>query len=423
MEEARRGKITEEMKIVAEVEDLTPEKIRQGIAQGRIIIPKNVRRDIKIIGIGEGLTTKVNVNVGTSTTHADLNLEIEKTKVALQYGTDTIMDLSTGGNLDQIRRKLLEIAKIPFGTVPIYQAGIIAVEKHGALIHMDEDIIFNTIEKHFKDGVDFITVHTGITKELAEKLVKSNRIAGIVSRGGTILAAWMLYNNKENPLYENYDYLLELAEEYDATLSLGDALRPGSILDAHDTLQISELINNARLTERAWNRNVQVMIEGPGHMTLDKVAVDVRLEKSLTNGAPYYVLGPLVTDTALGYDHIASAIGAAIAAAEGADLICYLTPAEHLSLPDVNQVKEGLIASKIAAHAGDLIKLGEKARKMDLEVSKARANLDWSKMISLSLDPERSMRIRRQFGTPTSCTMCGSLCVYLILEKYAKKGR
>jgi len=421
--EAERGLVTDAMRIVAEQEGVSVEALKQRVARGTVIIPRNVKREIKPVGIGEGLTTKVNVNVGTSTIHADLDLELEKARVAVEFGTDTLMDLSTGGDLDYIRRRLMAVSNVPFGTVPIYQAGIRAVEKYGAMINISEDDLFRAIELHLRDGVDFITVHTGITRELAEKYKRVGRVAGIVSRGGTILFTWMIYNEKENPLYANFGYLLELAKEYDVTLSLGDALRPGSIFDAHDELQVAELANNVRLTKRAWAEGVQVMIEGPGHVPLDKVALDIRLEKALSGGAPYYILGPLVDDVSAGYDHISSAIGAAIASAEGADLICYLTPAEHLSLPNVEQVKEGLIAAKIAAHAGDVVKLGEQARRKDLEMSRARARLDWEKMYELSYDRRRAKEIHEQFGAAVkSCTMCGALCVYLLAEKYLKEG-
>jgi len=425
MEEARLGKITEEMKIVAKIEDVPVEVIRRRVAEGRIIIPGNLRRkdrqEIKIVGIGEGLSTKVNVNIGTSSLVVDLDMEIRKAKVAIKYGTDTIMDLSTGGDLDLIRRKLLEVATVPFGTVPIYQAFIDVAKKRKAGIYMMEDDVFNTVEKHLKDGVDFMTIHAGILREHAEKLKKINRVAGIVSRGGTILAAWMIYNQEENPFYKNYEYLLEMFKEYDAIISLGDALRPGAIADSHDYFQMAEMLVVSRLVKKAWEYGVQVMVEGPGHVPLNEVAANVRLEKALCHGAPYYVLGPLVTDIAAGYDHIAAAIGAAIAAAEGADLICYLTPAEHLSLPNEEQVKEGLIAAKIAAHAGDIVKLGEKAKKKDLKMSIARAKLDWNTMLSIVPDKEKASTIRDQFGVRTSaCTMCGDLCVYLLLDRYVR---
>ena len=426
IEEARAGRVTDEMRAVAREEGLTEDAVRRRVARGVVIIPGNVRRreGVKVVGIGEGLRTKVNVNVGTSTTYVDVEMELEKARVAVKYGTDTIMDLSTGGDLDAIRRELMKVAPVPFGTVPVYQAFIEAARKRGAGIHMEEDDVFNVIEGHLRDGVDFMTIHAGITLEIVKKLERVGRLAGIVSRGGAMLAAWMLHNDRENPLFSNYDYLLEIAREYDAVLSLGDALRPGAIADAHDYAQIAEMVVVSRLVERAWDAGVQVMVEGPGHMPLDQVAANVRLEKTLCKGAPYYVLGPLVTDVAAGYDHIASAIGAAIAAAEGVDLICYLTPAEHLSLPDVEDVKEGLIAAKIAAHAGDIVKLGERARKWDDEMSRARRRLDWEAMYRLSLDPERARRLRERFASASSgpCTMCGDLCVYVILGKLAGEG-
>ncbi len=422
--EAKHGKISEEVKEVARKENMDPEKLARLVARGLIIIPRNIKREkIKITGVGTGLKTKVNVNIGTSTLYADLDMEIEKAKIAVKYGTDTIMDLSTGGDLNLIRRKLMEVAPVPFGTVPIYQAFIEAAKREGAGIHMNEDDIFNTIELHMKDGVDFMTIHAGITLEIAKKAVKSNRVTGIVSRGGAILTAWMLHNERENPLYENYDYLLEMAREYDVVISLGDALRPGCIADAHDYLQMAELLVVSELVEKSWKAGVQVMVEGPGHVPINQVAADIRLQKAICKGAPYYVLGPIVTDIGAGYDHISSAIGAAIAAAEGADLICYLTPAEHLSLPSPEDVKEGLIAAKIAAHAGDVVKLGEKAMKKDLEMSIARANLDWNRMFKLSLDPEKAREMHRRFGgTEGPCTMCGELCVYLLLDKWRKKS-
>ena len=424
MKAAKAGCVTEEMRLIAEIEDVPVEWLRQRVAKGTVIIPRNmVKENVKIVGIGEGLTTKVNVNIGTSTLYTNLDMEIEKAKIAIKYGTDTIMDLSTGGDLDRIRRELIKVAPVPFGTVPIYQAFIDVAKKKGAGIYMTEDDVFKVIEKHLKDGVDFMTVHVGITKDIVKKVVNGGRVTGIVSRGGAILAAWMLHNNEENPLYKSYDYLLELAAEYDAVLSLGDALRPGSVLDAHDYAQMAEMLNVAHLVERAWEKNVQVMVEGPGHVPLHQVAANVRLEKALCKGAPYYVLGPLVTDIAAGYDHIAAAIGAAIAAAEGVDLICYLTPAEHLSLPDPEDVKLGLIAAKIAGHAGDIVKLGEKALKHDLEMSIAREKLDWRKMYKLSLDPEKARAMHERYSRVTEgpCTMCGDLCVYLLLKKFQRE--
>ena len=425
MLEARSGSIPEEVRIIAKNEDVDADKLRTRLAQGRVIIARNLRRSGRgrALGIGEGLSTKVNVNIGTSATVYDLDMEKEKARVAVEYGSDTIMDLSTGGDLDKVRTALMESSDpLPFGTVPTYQAWIEGVKKHKGL--PPEDLFFKVIEDQLETGVDFMTIHAGITKNLASRMVKGNRLAPTVSRGGAMLAAWMLENETENPYFKNWDYLLEIFAKYDAVISLGDALRPGAIADAEDSLQVSELTVNARLQEKAREKGVQVMIEGPGHMPIDKIAADVRLMKSLTKGAPYYVLGPLITDIAVGYDHIAAAIGSAIAAAEGVDLLCYLTPAEHLSLPDAEQVKEGLIASKIAAHAGDIVKLGDKARRKDDQMSIARARLDWETMFKLSLDPAKVEKDYNQFGAKMdSCNMCGPYCVFLVLDKYSKKNR
>ena len=376
MSSARRGIATQEMIEVAKYEDINLDLLKRKVANGSVIIPKNNSRKqkIKVVGIGNGLKTKVNVNIGTSTLHQSLEEEISKAIVAVKYGGDTIMDLSDGGDLDLIREKLLEAAPITFGTVPIYQAYVKGVEKHKNPLSIDEDDFLNAFEKHVKDGVDYTTIHSGITKELAKRIIDVKRHAGIVSKGGTITAAWMLKYDKENPYYEHFDYMCEIARKYDVTFSLGDALRPGSILDSHDELQIAEMINVSRLAKRAHEKDVQVMIEGPGHVPLNEVAANVRLAKSLIGDIPYYVLGPLVTDIAAGYDHIASAIGAAVSAAEGVDLLCYLTPAEHLALPTAEDVKEGLIAYRIAAHAGDLVKIRDKAIKWDMEITEARRN-------------------------------------------------
>ncbi len=420
---ARSGTITDEMEELAKREDVSPEKIRVRLADGRLVIIK--RADGAAVGVGEGLSTKINVNVGTSTVVVKPEMEVEKAKVAVKYGADTVMDLSTGGDLDELRRMIMKACSpLPLGTVPTYQAFIEAAKKKGAGIYMTEDDLFRAVERHLKDGVSFATIHAGITKELALKAVRSNRLEPIVSRGGAMLAAWMLENDSENPYYKNFDYLLELFAEYDAVISLGDALRPGAIHDALDDLQVGELLVNARLVERARKAGVQVMVEGPGHVPLHLVAADVKLMKSVTKGAPYYVLGPLVTDIAAGYDHIAAAIGAAIAAAEGADLICYLTPAEHLSLPTPDQVREGLIAAKIAAHAGDIVKLGPKAKRVDDEVGSLRAKLAWGDLIGKLLDPETATRIRNQHGEKPlkGCAMCGDLCVFLLLERARRKN-
>lgn len=427
MSSARRGIATEEMKQVAKDEDINLDYIVRGVANGSIIIPRNnVRKQkIKVVGIGKGLRTKVNVNIGTSTLYQNLDEEISKAKVAVKYGGDTIMDLSDGGNLDIIREKLLEAAPITFGTVPVYQAYAVGVAKKNPL-DITEDDYLNAFEKHAKDGVDYTTIHSGITKELAKRVLEVRRHGGIVSKGGTITAAWMLKYDKENPYYEHFDYMCEIARKYDVTFSLGDALRPGSILDSHDELQVAEMINVSRLAKRAHEKDVQVMIEGPGHVPLNEVAANVRLAKSLIGDIPYYVLGPLVTDIAAGYDHIASAIGAAVSAAEGVDLLCYLTPAEHLALPSAEEVKEGLIAYRIAAHAGDLVKIRDKAIKWDMAITEARRTLNWEKQISLSINPEEAQRIHTREGqhpgNNVPCTMCGSACVYIMLPQQRQKS-
>lgn len=426
MTSAKRGIPTEEMIQIAKDEDIDINYIIQKVANGSIIIPRNnIRKQkIKVVGIGKGLKTKVNVNIGTSTLYQNLDEEVSKAKVAVKYGGDTIMDLSDGGNLDLIRETLLDAAPITFGTVPIYQAYAYGVEKYKNPLNITEDDFLNSFEKHAKDGVDYTTIHSGITKEIAKRILEVKRHAGIVSKGGTITAAWMLKYDKENPYFEHFDYMCEIARKYDVTFSLGDALRPGSILDSHDELQIQEMINVARLCKRAHEKDIQVMVEGPGHVPLNEVAANVRLAKSLIGEIPYYVLGPLVTDIAAGYDHIASAIGAAISASEGVDLLCYLTPAEHLSLPNVEDVKEGLIAYRIAAHAGDLVKIREKAIKWDRAITNARRTLNWQKQIELSINPEEAERIHNRQGqhegNNVPCTMCGGACVYIMLPQQRK---
>jgi len=425
MSMARRGIATEEMIQVSKDEQVDLTFLIQRVANGSVIIPKNnirKQKERKVVGIGNGLKTKVNVNIGTSTLYQNLEEEVSKAEVAIRHGADTIMDLSDGGDLDLIRERLLEAAPITFGTVPVYQAYAYGVKKYKNPLNITDDDFLNAFEKNIMDGVDYTTIHSGITKELAKRLIEVKRHGGIVSKGGTITAAWMLKYDKENPYYKHFDYMCEIARKYDVTFSLGDALRPGSILDSHDELQIAEMVNVSRLAKIAHQKDVQVMIEGPGHVPLDEVAANVRLAKALIGNIPYYVLGPLVTDIAAGYDHIASAIGAAISAAEGVDLLCYLTPAEHLALPTVEEVKEGLIAYRIAAHAGDLVKIRDRAIVWDTEITEARRTLNWDKQISLSINPEEAERIhnRRQGqmeGNNVPCTMCGSACVYIMLPQ------
>jgi phosphomethylpyrimidine synthase len=423
MKAAKKGQITEEMRIVAKDEDVLPQRIRQRIAKGTVIITRNVQREnVHPTGIGEGLRTKINTNVGTSPDLCDLNLEIEKAKIAVKYGTDTLMDLSIGGNIDENRKAILKAVNVPIGTVPIYQAAIEAAKKRGAIIHMTEDDIFNTIERHAKDGVDFMTVHCGVTQQIVKRIAKHPRLMGIVSRGGTFLTAWIFHHEKENPLYANYDYLLEIAAEYDFALSLGDGLRPGCIFDSTDWPQIQELLTIGELVERARAANVQAMVEGPGHLPLNHVESNVQLEKSICKGAPFYVLGPVVTEIAPGYDHIVGAIGGALAGLAGADFLCYLTPSEHLGLPTLEDVKEGVIATKIAAHAVDIVKLGFKASARDLAMAKARANLDWKKQFENALDPEKAMKIRSRvkLKRPETCSMCSEYCALKVLKEALK---
>lgn len=417
---ALKGIITPEMKSAAEKEGVSPEFILEGIAKGTIVLPANPNhKNLSPCAIGKGLRTKVNVNIGTSPDFADINTELEKLRIAIEYKADTVMDLSTGGDIRQIRRAILNHCPLPLGTVPIYQTGIEAIEKRGAIVDMTIDDIFATIEEHGKDGVDFITVHCGVTLKAIERLRKGGRITDVVSRGGSFLIGWMLKNERENPLYEYYDRLLEIALKYDLTLSLGDGMRPGSLADASDWAQFEELITLGELVERARQAGVQAMVEGPGHMPLDQISANVQLQKRICKGAPFYVLGPLVTDIGAGYDHITAAIGGAIAAAAGADFICYVTPAEHLGLPDVEDVKEGLIAARIAGHAADIVKGIKSAWEWDREMSLARKRLDWERQKQLSLDPQRFAQVRSKRPSLTpACSMCGEYCAMALIEKY-----
>lgn len=423
IKDARSGLITEEMKRISEIEKISVHKVRNRISNGNVVLIRNVKNPSKrIVAIGKGLTTKVNVNIGTSSEVIDINSELEKVKIANKWG-DTLMDLSTGGDLDEIRRLIIKHSDLPVGTVPVYQVFIEAFKRKSGGAYFTEDDLLNTIEKHLKDGVAFMTIHAGLTRELAIKALKSKRIIPLVSRGGDMIAGWMIHNNSENPYREHWEYILEMFGEYDAVISLGDALRPGATGDAHDEFQISELIESSRLVKSALEKGVQVMVEGPGHVPLNEIAWDVKLMKKLTGGVPYYVLGPLPIDIGAPYDHIASSIGAAIASASGADLLCYLTPAEHLSLPTVKQVEEGVIAYRIAAHAGDVVKLGKKARKWDDLVSYYRGKLDWENMISSLIDPESAYKVYTQFGKPKvkACTMCGGYCPMMWAMEQVKK--
>ncbi len=420
-EEARRGVINDKMRQVAEHEGLDAEFIRQGVADGNIVVLNNNRRQsLKPLGVGKGLRTKINANIGTSREQMSIELELKKLRVSILAGADTIMDLSTGGPVDEIRRTIIRECHVPLGTVPIYQAALDAFEMKKSLVEMSVDELFRSIEKHGEQGVDFITVHCGVTRENISRMRDEGRIMDVVSRGGAFTVEWMRYNDRENPLMEFYDRLLDIAHEYDMTLSLGDGLRPGAIADATDRGQVLELVKLGELTQRAWDRGVQVMIEGPGHVPLHQVEANIILQKRLCHGAPFYVLGPLVTDIAPGYDHITSAIGGAIAAWAGADFLCYVTPSEHIRLPSVEDVKEGVIATKIAAHAADIAKGVKGSMEKDVEMSRCRKNLDWEGMINMALDPEKA-RALRESSMPTEeedvCTMCGTFCAIKVANK------
>jgi len=413
LEEAINGRISEEMKICAEQEGVSPEFIRKGVAEGNIVVVRNnVHTAISPIAIGKGLRTKINANIGSSGDHVDLDVELEKVKVSVAAGADTIMDLSTGGDLGAIRRAIIKASPLVVGTVPIYQAAAAMLAAEKAIVFMTADDLFETIEENGEDGVDFITVHCGVSRRSVASIAAEGRLLGIVSRGGSITANWMRYNEKENPLYEYYDRLLEIAHRYDMVLSLGDGLRPGCIADATDRGQVQELIILGELAKRARDRGVQVMIEGPGHVPIGDIEANVQLEKSLCHGAPFYVLGPLPTDIAPGYDHITAAIGGAIAGASGADFLCYVTPSEHLRLPGLEDVREGIMAARIAAHIADIAKGLPGAQEMDVMMAGYRKAIDWEGQISTAIDREKAGRLLEKSATAKEegCTMCGEFC-------------
>ncbi len=420
---ARAGVITPEMKLVAEKEQVDVQGLRDTIAEGRAVIPANIKhKGLDPCGVGEGLRIKVNANIGTSSDRAVLDEELEKLRISIEAGTDTVMDLSTGGEIDECRRRILRESKIPVGTVPIYQAVVETINEKGGLIHLTVDKIFDVIESQAADGVDFITVHCGLTRAALETLKNQGRVTDIVSRGGAFLTTWMLHHDRENPLYEYFDRLLSIAKEYDVTLSLGDGLRPGCLADATDRAQIHELMTLGQLTKEAWENDVQVMIEGPGHVPLNLIKVNIILQKQLCHHAPFYVLGPLVTDIAAGYDHVACAIGGAVAGEAGADFLCYVTPSEHLSLPKVEDVREGVIVARIAAHAADIARGNKLALERDRKMSAARKNLDWETQIALAIDPVKAKRVRAENppGESDVCTMCGKYCAIKQVKEYFK---
>ncbi|MBZ0220925.1 MAG: phosphomethylpyrimidine synthase ThiC [Candidatus Methylomirabilis sp.] len=417
LEAARKGVITEEMRNAALSEGVDPDFIRKGIEDGTVVITKNrLHHSIQGLAVGRGLRTKVNANIGSSQDRADIEEELTKLRAAIEAGADAVMDLSTGGDVSAIRKAVMAESSVPIGTVPIYQAAYDARKKGKSFVELEPDEMFDSIEAHAQDGVDFVTVHCGVTRSSVERVRKEGRIMGIVSRGGALTAEWMKFNKKENPLYEGYDRLLKIAKKYDMVLSLGDGLRPGCLADATDRGQVHELITLGELAKKAFEEGVQVMIEGPGHVPLDQIEANIIIQKRLCNGAPFYVLGPLVTDIAPGYDHITSAIGGAIAAAAGADFLCYVTPSEHLRLPTVDDVREGVMASRIAAHAGDISKKAKGAMEADIRLARARKALDWEEQIRLSIDPKRSRAIRETSPPEDEsvCTMCGSLCAIKI---------
>ncbi|MBU1716906.1 MAG: phosphomethylpyrimidine synthase ThiC [Proteobacteria bacterium] len=426
-EDAINKKITPIFEACARQEGLSVETLMDGVAKGIIAIPKNINHDFeKIMAIGKGTSTKVNANIGSSKDFPEVAQELQKLCVCLKAGADTVMDLSMGGDLNNVRQEILKNCPVPLGTVPIYQSIAEVVEQQKKQIgEVTVDHIFKTIEQQAIDGVDFMTLHCGITRDTLSKVENHERVIGVVSRGGSFTIEWMSYNNKENPLYERFDDLLAILKEHEVTLSLGDGIRPGCLVDATDRGQVQELIHLGELTQRAWAAGVQVIVEGPGHMPMDQIAANVLLQKRLCHGAPFYVLGPLVTDIAPGYDHITGAIGGAIAAAAGADYLCYVTPAEHLKLPNAEDVRDGVIASRIAAHAADIAKGLPGAIEKDIAMARCRNNLDWKGQIELSMDPEKARRFRDEGGTYTgdACSMCGSYCAIKVYKKATSPRR
>jgi len=423
IEEARKGRITDECREVAARERLPAETVAERLAAGTLVIPRNRERKIPPIGIGLGCSTKINANIGTSKDSMSVEAERMKLDVLVRHGADAVMDLSTGGPIRELRGMILSHAPIAVGTVPIYETVVRTVERKKTIARMTADDLFEVIEEHGRQGVDFVTVHTGLTLRAVERLRTEGRVLDIVSRGGSFLLEWMVMNGRENPLAEQFDRLLEIARRYDMTLSLGDGLRPGCLEDATDRSQIEELLTLGEQCDRAVSAGVQVMIEGPGHVPLDQVELNIRLQKEICKGAPFYVLGPLVTDVAMGYDHIAGAIGGAVAAAAGADFLCYVTPAEHIRLPDLENVKEGVIASKIAAHAADIAKGWPGAMERDRRMARARKGLDWNGQIELSFDPDkvRAWRAETPPAEDEVCSMCGEFCAIRTVERALKK--
>jgi phosphomethylpyrimidine synthase len=418
LESAKKGITTAQLEIVSQKEKIDSEKLRHLVAEGKVVIPANINhKNLSPIGIGKFLSTKINANIGTSGDFNKIEDEVKKINMVISCKADTVMDLSTGGDVSKIRRVLIQKSTIPFGNVPIYQMAKDAASKGGTFVEMTIKQMLEYIETQAQDGIDFMTIHAGLTRKAIEKLKKKSRKAGIVSRGGSIVTGWMIHNNKENPFFEHFDQILDIARKYDVTMSLGDGLRPGCLADGSDWGQMEELLTLGELVKMCRESGVQVMVEGPGHLPMNQIEMNIKLQKEICDDAPFYVLGPLVTDIAPGYDHITSAIGGAIAASYGADYICYVTPTEHLGLPDEDDVKEGIMASRIAAHAGDIAKGIPGAIDMDNKMAEARKDLDWNRQQLLSLDPEKFQKVRENRKTSTdACSMCGDLCVYKILD-------
>ncbi len=417
METAHAGMVTKEIKSVAAKEGFDAEVVRKLLSQGQVVIPKNNRSKSMPVGIGRLMRTKINANVGTSRDYVDIDTEVKKAQTAEKYGADTVMDLSTGGDLDLIRKRIISAVNMPVGSVPIYQAASKGIE------NMTSDDMFNAVRKHASDGIDFVTIHAGVTLSSFERLKNSERILDVVSRGGAFTITWMKHNDSENPFYSEYDYLLEIVREYDLTISLGDGMRPGCINDASDRAKFEEFIILGELVKRARLAGVQTLVEGPGHVPIDEIGLSVLAMKHLTGNAPIYLLGPLVTDIAPGYDHITASIGGAVAGMHGADFLCMTTPSEHLALPSVEDIREGTIVTRIAAHAADLVKEGvrEKARASDREMALARRDLDWDKQFKLALDSEKAREIHARSKNIDTCSMCGELCSIKMMRDVMKK--
>jgi phosphomethylpyrimidine synthase len=413
---AKKGTITDEMKVVARSEGVTLEFVCRGVAAGHIVIPVSPYRQVRAAGIGKGLRTKVNASIGTSSDIVDVEMEVRKARVAEAAGADTLMELSTGGDFVDIRKRVCAATSLSVGSVPLYQAFIEAARKYGAVVHMREDDLFRITAEQAKLGTNFMAIHTGINRITVERLRKQGRHGGLCSRGGAFMTAWMIHNDKENPLYSEFDYLLEILKEHEVTLSMGNGMRAGAVHDSTDRAQIQELVINSELSDQAHSFGVQTIVEGPGHIPIDEIEANVILMKRMSGEKPFYMLGPLVTDIAPGYDHMVASIGASLSSAYGADFICYVTPAEHLALPNEEDVRTGVMSARLAAHIGDMIKYGK--REKDLEMAHARKNLEWGKMYDLALNPELAKEVRasRLPEDKEACTMCGDYCALKIVK-------